>query len=427
METLINPNQIRDAILEKNSVILRLGSSHTTRRQHFVIKNGFLFVLYGTSLFYTKCSEMKTTATSYETSTNMPNRTEIANFSTTSIGNSDVNQRLWFTTNGNYLYVRNDNTIQRYTVTWGADYSTVAFSDMLTITPQNNGASITMLFIDISADNSKILITAKISNKNTICVLDLTDIETTPTKNITILTGNIHNTNQDYSAYFFTENESYPIAEFYTNAGGTSTGISSCTLYSLSETALTEYKTEEYAYRQHNPTAFLAGFEKFKDNKGNYHIIQCVGYALNNNTDVESYYGYVMVNGATIQTYKCWTSNIGSSFEFAQPVNTYFQNNKYYLFCGTTFLALNQNWEVVADTLVLLNWTTANRLVASFMYDGDCFYTGGSYGYPTYMKLQMWLDKKVASVKTVTVNNKQQQIVMYAQPTDQNIDTGIYD
>lgn len=395
------------------SIVVNAGTAIGTMNYHYVVKNGFVFYVLGTSLWYASCTTMKANATSYSTNIDVP-RTEVPNFCTTAVptGSNDAEfykQKIWFTEAGDYLFVRNANTIQKYPVTFGEDTFSIDTENVVTYTPTNNGSSITIYWIDLSADGTKILISG-----GSPYIYDITNGTTTK------LTGGI----DSWSTYFFTENSDYPICEYYLLNPGAN-GTIHCTVFSLNGTELITYKETSSTYAQNNPIRLWRSFGKFKDNKGVFHIIQNVGYASTANNQ----YGYIMVNSTTAEIVRVQCAITGGgTFYYAEVVTVYEKNNKYYLFNGMCTLILDEDWNVIGNATVPFNWTT--NLVHSCFIFGDelfVFTSNPSASSHKYQKILMYLGKKVALARTVSIDNTPTQVTYFAYPTTDNINSGIFD
>lgn len=388
----------------------------TEGKPEFIIKNGWLFLIerdeenWDTGLCYVKLSDLKTQLSSYGENTSY-NRSFI-NLSGTDVSISSRENILQFSEDEQYLYIKGNSHIYRYSVTWGTNYSTVSFSSRITITPLNSSdENLDFNSFDIKSDNSEILIYN--ASSNYLYKLDITNISSDVTIQATQITGNIAGdckyfyTNIDNQICCFKRDQDNYI--FY--------------LFNfISPTVVNFVSYNTFQYSTQGSDYWGVAFNKFKDSNNKYKIIFNVG-GLSDTVP-----SFVIFDCFT-KTFNEYYSKVSWTKEDDQnnyPVTIYSYNSKYYILATEQLLIFDSNWNLLGNAINC--WDTDSPVFRySFIYDNEIYALNGDR-MESASRVETYFDKEIAYARTVAIENKPtKQEVYFAQLRKVDLEDGYYD
>jgi hypothetical protein len=374
----------------------------------FVLKNGWMFAIPAQDnnnvLYYKKLSSFETFNYYEQTSTNM-------------LTKSNMNNQMWrdnqilFTEDGNYLFVINEDSINRWTVTWGTNNSTVSFGSKITITPQYNGNSNSIYNFDINSSGDKIIF----QEDDNVGIIDISNISADTNISYTPL-GNISTNNECIWKFTNVDNE---LLCFRRNNNTNNIEI---TRYSVSNNSV-NYE-DRTIFSCNDSSRWGRGILTYKDTNNHYKIIyNNGGYNYDN-------FSFVIYDCTTkiFNTYYSFNVNGKNSNSKSYPINVFIRNNKYYIIAGMCVLIFDSNWNLLGNTLVKIDYDGYTHDIWNTVYfNGDLYSFSGSY-YNNVVRYKLYFDKKFVYSRNVTpVGQPEKQSVYSVFPSEQDILNGYYD
>lgn len=376
----------------------------------FQIKNGWIFVIPSHDnndvLYYKKLSSF-----------------ELYNYyesiATTMQTKSNMNDEIWrnnyikFSEDGNYLFTNNNTGINRWSVTWGSNYSTVSFSNKISITPTFEGNEDSIYDFDISGDGSKLIFQTESYGTG---IINISSISTSTTVAYTPL-QNLSSNLEFHWKFTNVDNEIMCIAR--------NDGTNKVEMHRFSVTNNTCTEESRFDITCCNSSWWEVGFQIYKDLNNHYKIIYNNG---GYNYDIPAFVIYDCSTKVFTQ-YFCYISEHYSSSR-SYPISVFVKNNKYYLMAGMCILIFDSNWNLLGNTLVKLdyeNFSPYEDIRNSVYWNGDIYAFSGDY-YDSVVRYKTYFDKKLVYSRNVTPTGQSEKQLNYsAFPTEQQIIDGYYD
>lgn len=407
VSTVISSNNRQE---QESIGIIPKTSGGSDNEIEFQIKNGWIFVIpshdSNNVLYYKKLSSFELYNYYESISTNMSTK-------------SNMNEEMWrnnpikFTEDGNYLFVINNGSLNRWTVTWGQNYNTVSFSSKITITPQYEGNEDNIYNFDISGDGSKLIFQTSSYGTGIIDISSIsssTTVAYTPLQNVSSNTDfQWRFTNVDNEILCIVRNSNTDEIEFHR--------------FSVTNNTCTE--ENRFDIPCNDSSWWTRGILTYKDANNHYKIIYNNG---GYNYDSPSFVIYDCSTKVFNQYFSFNTNGINDSSR-SYPINVFIRNNKYYLIAGMCVLIFDSNWNLLGNTLVKIDYEGfySNNIWNTVYWNGDLYAFNGEY-YENVIKYKLFFDKKLVYSRNVTPTGKSQKQLVYSVfPLEEDILNGYFD